>query len=278
MLRDDKVIKEEVLYSRFVNLLGASGTPLSLRYLSNLIKAHLSVIPFENISKLYYKDRFNQEQIPSFIQYIEGISLYHFGGTCYSNNYFFFRLLGFLGYEVKLCAADMKKPGTHMVIVVTINERDYLVDVGYAAPFTDPVPLDLKKDYVITYGLNHYIFKSRDKKDCTELLMFKNGSYKHGYTVRPESRKFNDFNKVISESFHPGATFFRSLLLTKLISGRFCILHNMEYVESTHSKSRIYHLHDVRELLKLVETKYGIPTSITGNLLTDLNLLGDPWD
>jgi len=110
------------------------------------------------------------------------------------------------------------------------------------------------------------------------LLMFKNGSYKHGYTVRPESRKFEDFKKVISRSFNPDATFFRSLLLTKLISGRFCTLHNMEYVEYTQSKSRIYHLHNVNELVKLVEKKYGILASITGNLLTDRSLSGDAWD
>jgi N-hydroxyarylamine O-acetyltransferase len=277
-MEDIREMKEEALFHRFLKLLGAKTAGPSMHFLTHLINAHQSVVPFENISKLYYRDRFNQKGIPSLLQYLDGISGYHFGGTCYANNYYFFRLLEFLGFSVKLCAADIKRPGTHMVVLVTIDKQDYLVDVGYAAPFNFPVPLNLATDYTIRYGRDEYLFKSRDKKGCTRLEMLRNGAYKHGYLVRPESRNIDDFSIVISESFRPDATFFRSLLLTKFISGRFCILHNMQYTESTVTGSNSVELQSKDELVELVENRFQIPSAITGKLLMDPDLSGDAWD
>jgi arylamine N-acetyltransferase len=277
-MENARKMKEEALFHRFLKLLGVKAAPPSMHFLTGLINAHLSVIPFENISKLYYRDRFNQKGIPSLLQYLDGISSYHFGGTCYTNNYYFFRLLEFLGYSVKLCAADINWPGTHMVVLVTVDKQDYLVDVGYAAPFNLPVPLNLAADYTIRYGRDEYLFNPRDSKDCTRLEMLRNGTYKHGYLVWPESRNINDFTKVISESFRPDATFFRTLLLTKFISGRFCILHNMQYTESTVADSTSIDLQSKDELVELVENRFQIPSVITGKLLLDMDLSGDAWD
>ena len=271
-------MKEEALFSRFLNLLGVKAAEPSIQLLSGLIRAHLSVIPFENISKLYYRERFKQNGIPSLAQYLDGISHHHFGGTCYTTNYFFFRLLEFLGFHVRLCAADMKNPGVHMVVVVTLGLREFLVDVGYAAPFLLPVPLDLDTDYAIHSGRDHYVFKPRDGKGCTKLVMLRSGAYKHGYLVRPEARNIEHFAGVIAESFRPDATFFRALLLTRYSSGRFCILHNMEYTESTATESKISRIHTKKELIGLVDKKFQIPPSITNEILLDLDLSGDAWD
>ena len=277
-MENARKMKEEALLHRFLKLLGVKAARPSMHLLAGLITAHLSAVPFENISKLYYRDRFNQKGIPSLLQYLDGISGYHFGGTCYANNYYFFRLLEFLGFSVKLCAADIKRPGTHMVVLVTIDKREYLVDVGYAAPINHPVPLHLATDHAIRYGRDEYIFKPRDGKGCTRLEMFRNGVYKHGYLVRPESRDINDFTHVISESFRPDATFFRSLLLTRFISGRFCILHNMQYTESTATGSDSMELQSKDELVVLLENRFRIPSAITGKLLAGLELSGDAWD
>ena len=271
-------MKEKALYHRFLNLLGVQADRPSLCHLTDLISAHLSVIPFENISKLYYRDLFHRDGIPSLDRYLDGISRHHFGGTCYANNYFFFRLLGFLGYDVKLCAADMKNPGVHMVVLVTMEQKEYLVDVGYAAPFNHPVPLDLKADYAIQYGRDEYHFRPRDRGGLTQMVMLRNNAPKHGYLVRPEARSIDDFTGVISESYRPDSTFFRSLLLTKFISGRFCILHNMQYTESTPTGSTSLELQSKDELVDLVDKRFQIRRSIAGKVLFDLDLSGDAWD
>ena len=269
--------QEKVLYERFIKILGVNWKSPSLPALSELVAAHLSVIPFENISKLYYKKHFNQDQLPSFKQYLDGIKTFNFGGTCYSNNYYFFRLLVFLGYQVQLYSADMKNPGVHMVVKVRLEDKDYLVDVGYAAPFIQAIPLHLSEDATVINGRDQYVFKPRNESGCTKLLMFRNGSYKHGYTVRPEARDIEDFKQVISESFSPDSTFFRSLLITKLISGRFCTLHNMEYMEARAEETKIHPIGDLEELIACIEDTFHIPVAITKQLLPGLNLTGDAW-
>lgn len=271
-------MKEEALCIRFLDLLGIKIAGPSLPSLSGLIKAHLSKIPFENISKLYYTQLFGQKELPSFTQYLDGISTYGFGGTCYSNNYYFYRLLLFLGFSVRLCAADIKRPGTHMVIIVSIDQKEYLVDVGYAAPLTDPVPMGPETDYSIRYGRDHYIFKYTQMNRCYKLSMFRDGSCKHGYLVRPEARRIEDFSRVITDSYGPDATFFRSILLTRLIADRFCILHNLEYCESSRLRSKIYPVQNRNELVELIETRYGIPKTISGRVIMEMDLSGDAWD
>jgi len=78
-------------------ILGVARREPSLEALRELLAAHLTRIPFENISKLYYRKRLGLVNLPGIQLYLEGIDKYHFGGTCYSNNYHFHLLLRSLG-------------------------------------------------------------------------------------------------------------------------------------------------------------------------------------
>jgi amide synthase len=71
------------------------------------------------------------------------------GGICTDLNLLFHRLLGELGYDVKLLSASMQLAGCgwgpdveHMVMMVTLDGRDWLVDVGNGGiSIADPLPL-----------------------------------------------------------------------------------------------------------------------------------------
>jgi arylamine N-acetyltransferase len=269
--------QEKVLYQRFINILGVKRRPPSLPALTELIKAHLSVIPFENISKLFYKATLNQDNLPSFDQYLTGIGEFRFGGTCYSNNYYFFKLLGYLGYRVQLRSADMKNPGVHMVIVAALEGKEYLVDVGYAAPFIQAIPLFLKEDHFINSGRDRYVVKPRDPEGCTTVQMYRDEKYKHGYLINPESRKLEDFQQVIRNSFQPDATFFNSILITKNVSGRYCTLHNQEYTEATGSEISLQQILQINALATQVEDIFKIPAYISSKVLDGMEFSGDAW-
>ena len=96
--------------------------------------------------------------------FLDGIERFNFGGTCYPNNYYFYQLLANLGYQTKLCGADMSNPDVHLVSMVTLEKREYLVDVGYAAPFIAPMPRDLATDYVVVLGRDRYVLKPQDAR------------------------------------------------------------------------------------------------------------------
>ena len=79
---------------------------------------------------------------------------------------------------VKLCGADMKNPDVHIVSMIKIGGRDFIVDCGYAAPFTEPLPVDLKENYVITFGDEKYILNPRDDSGRSKLEQYYKGECK----------------------------------------------------------------------------------------------------
>ena len=139
-------------FVRYLRLLGIEKQRPDFEYLKEIVKAHVLKIPFENISKLYFYKRINLKKLIDFELYLDGIEKYGFGGTCYANNFYLNQLLSWLGYNIKLCGADMKNPDVHIVSVVNIENREFLIDTGYAAPFSEPIPLNLLNDYIIDMG------------------------------------------------------------------------------------------------------------------------------
>ncbi len=133
----------DTYFIRFLHLLGIQRQDPGFETLKELVREFMTRIPFENISKLYYRKHLGLTHLIDFELYLKGIEKYHFGGTCYANNYYLNLLLKWLGHEVKLCGADMSDPDIHIVNIVKIKNREYLVDVDYAAPFAEPLPLDL---------------------------------------------------------------------------------------------------------------------------------------
>ena len=80
------------LFDKYLDLLDVEATVPSFELLYKLVKAHLIKIPFENISKLIFK-RQGMNYIPTLQTFLEGIEKYNFGGTCYTNNYYFHLML-----------------------------------------------------------------------------------------------------------------------------------------------------------------------------------------
>ena len=197
----------EDLVLRYLRVLGVAKREPGLNALTELVTAHLARVPFENISKLYYKKRLSLTALPSIQQYLDGIERYHFGGTCYSNNFHFYTLLASLGYSVKLCAADMSTPAVHALSMVSVEGRQYLVDTGYAAPFLSPLPRDLTTDYVIALGRDRYVLKPQDANGSSRLELQQDGVLRHGYQAKPEPKRIEDFGQVIANSFRADATF-----------------------------------------------------------------------
>lgn len=235
-------------------------------------------IPFENVSKLYYKKHHGLQGLPDLELFLDGIERYNFGGTCYANNYFFSQFLANLGYQIKLCGADMSSPDVHLVSVVKVAQREYLVDVGYAAPFLFPIPRDLTTDYTIVLGRDRYMLKPQDPQDGSRMELFRDGSLKHCYSVNPLARQIQEFNGIIADSFREDSTFMKTILLTRFFPNRSLVLHNQTLIESEGTESKSQFLHSQDELVQAVHKYYGIPKEFILNVVKDIDQFGDAWD
>jgi N-hydroxyarylamine O-acetyltransferase len=265
------------LTDRYLRALGITRREPSSDALAELVCAHLTRVPFENVSKLYRKKRLGLTGLPSIEQFLDGIERYHFGGTCYSNNFHLYTLLSSLGFRAKLCGADMSHPDVHMVIIVDVGGREYLVDGGYAAPFLSPMPRDLREDYIISLGRDRYVLRPQDPAGCSRLEMYRDGVLKHGYVAKPVPRKIEDFREVIADSFRPSATFLNALLLAHFDRDRSVVIHNLTVIESQGAETSVRPLAGRQELIAEVERRFGIPRETVGDAISELHDLVDAW-
>lgn len=264
------VYKKEI-FNKYLELLKIEVAEPSFEFLKRIVKAHLIAVPFENISKLYYK-QLGMNSIPDLPQYLEGIEKYNFGGTCYSNNFYLYLLLKHLGFKIKLCGADMKNPDVHLISMVNIDDHEFIVDAGYGAPFLEPMPRDLEQDYVIDFGYEKYILKPQNDKGISKLEQYYNGELRHWYVAKPESRKIEEFKKVIEDSYANSAMFMNAILITRFYENGSVVLRNLNLTETTGDKflSKEILFEDIP---KIINTKFGIPVHIVRKAISNLSEL-----
>jgi arylamine N-acetyltransferase len=268
---------EDKLFLRYLKLLGIQKQKPSFEYLKKIGRAQVSNIPFENISKLYFKKCFNLKHLIDFELYLEGIEKYRFGGTCYSINFYLNQLLIWLGYDIKLCGADMKNPDVHLVSILNIEDREFLIDTGYAAPFTEPLPLDLLNDHTITLGIDRYILKPQHSSNRPQIELYRNGELIHGYRVNPKERKISEFRGIIQDSFKDSAKFMNALLLTRFVYNKFIVIHNMTIIESFGDVLKKQSFDSIEQLTSVINDRFKIPRTIVIQSIEGLQMVKNGW-
>jgi len=245
--------------------------------LKQIVRTHLARIPFENITKLYNLKVAGFKSIPSLSQFLDGIEHNHFGGTCYTLNYHLNQLLRYLGYNVELCGADMSQPDVHVVNHVIVDGREFIVDVGYAAPFLVPLPQDLPDDFKLSLGSDEYIISPRDERGRSQITLYRNGVCRHGYLVNPVPRRIEEFENVVSDSFRSEATFMNCVLLVRFGNGSSQMIHNLTYMESKGKEIRKRALKSTDELIEIIEKVFTIPKDISRIALDGLSISQEAW-
>jgi N-hydroxyarylamine O-acetyltransferase len=216
-------------YRRYLRLLGIEDRPTGLDGLRLIVRRHLIRVPFENISKLLLFGREGAGRPLTLGEFLGGIEHHDLGGTCYTSNPYLADLLRALGYQADLLGADMTNPNVHTCIRVHLGPG-YLVDVAFAAPFRDPVPLDALP-FQIAEGSHRYAF---DRHSQGIALTFQSGGDPmQSYLAHEPPRTRESFDDMVRASFLPDAYF-----LNRLRIARFFEDHSVDLVNRTMSIHR----------------------------------------
>ena len=116
----------------------------TLETLRALHLRHLESVPFENLDV--------QSRRPIVLDeaaFFEKIVRRHRGGFCYEVNGLFAALLRTLGFQVTYLSGRVSPDGIrpsgpefdHLVLEVSLEDRPWLVDVGFGDGFAEPLPL-----------------------------------------------------------------------------------------------------------------------------------------
>ncbi|SMM98514.1 3,4-dihydroxy-2-butanone 4-phosphate synthase / GTP cyclohydrolase II [uncultured Candidatus Thioglobus sp.] len=112
----------------FLQMIKAEKSNDLLVFLNNIISGMMTHIPFQNLTLINTKCRPSLDLIVS--DMLNGI-----GGLCNVRNTFLYILLNNLNFNVQFLSATMQKPDCHIVLLVTIKNQKYLVDIGNGFPY-----------------------------------------------------------------------------------------------------------------------------------------------
>jgi len=262
---------------RYLRLLDIKQRPPGYEALAELVEAQLTRVPFENASKLYHKKHIGLRGLIDLDRHLDGIERWNLGGTCYANNYYLHLLLKYLGYEVKLCGADMNEPDVHLVNMVTLDGREYLVDGGYGAPLLKPIPLDLSEDYAVELGNERYVLSPRDNRGYSHIGHYRDEQLIHGYTAKPIGREISYFLGVIQDSFTDKSTFMNGLVIIRFYRDRSIAIRSFNLIESEGKAVKIHKMAGREELLQVAGKLFSVPPEILIDAMDEIAERNDDW-
>lgn len=111
--------------------------------LRQLLDRYTRIVPWESASRIVRRAKHDsQDDCPVFAEaFWESALELGTGGTCYESNYAFFSLLRRLGYDGYLTINDMGTSiGCHSAIIIWLDGRKHLVDVGFPLHAVLPLP------------------------------------------------------------------------------------------------------------------------------------------
>jgi N-hydroxyarylamine O-acetyltransferase len=266
---------------RYLQALRLDQEQPSFDFLKKIIVHHLSVFPFENVSKLlYYRDRSkNGFMIPDMNTFIEHHERFHFGGTCYTLNSNLLRLLQALGFQTRY----MLLGGEHMAILVQLEEfpdESIYVDCGGAAPLFDPVRFETLKNPVSRFGKDVVSITPVAGREGMYVYERFTAGKKRGKAWQFDLNKhyeWADFQPCIEKANLPGTTFMSMLRcqIWQLNERRSVSLADNEfsirYANGNVQKTKLTSVTDVEEVLV---TQFRLPRLPVREAVAVLQALG----
>ncbi len=239
---------------RYLHLLGIDGHPSGWSGLCTLVRRHLAAVPFENISKLLLYDRERAGRPATLAEYLDGIEFSDLGGTCYTINPFLAELLRELGYTADLLGADMSRPNVHTCIRVRLDGVAYLVDVGFAAPFREPMRLDALP-IGFEEGANRYTLEA-DGDGGLRMSIFSGADFLFAYRAHDPPFPPELLAQVIVDSYTPSSTFLQCLRISRVYDG-----YSLDLIDR-----KLYRHEAGKTTVTPIETMAGLKEAVHGAL------------
>lgn len=191
----------------------------TLNALNYYAQRYMLTVPFENIDvqngvriSVEVEDIFNK------------VVNHHRGGFCYEMNTLFKAYLLEKGFKPELMSATIHTPGggrslpgSHVSLVVPLNDMYYVADVGFGDLPLQVIPITLPDNpqpVEDVTGTFRAIFDS-EAKQIYYVQKYENDSWNTKYEAKFEAKTIHDFDYNIEyNQTNPNSTFVKRLLIT----------------------------------------------------------------
>ncbi|HEY0426322.1 MAG TPA: arylamine N-acetyltransferase [Pyrinomonadaceae bacterium] len=231
--------------NEYLSRIGIERTNIepTLQNLKFLQRRHLLRVPFENLD-IHWRRLIKLDK-ERFYKKIVGENR---GGFCYELNGLFYELLGEINFQSEMISAKVSKGGgefgeefDHLAILTQIDEKKYLVDVGFGDFTAEPLEFVLETEQKDRNGI---FFIRKYDENYFEVVKKDGDEWKSEYVFTVLPRALNEFAEMcLYQQTSPESHFTR---------GKVCSLMTENGRKTLTDKS-------------FIETKYGEKTE------TDIN-------
>lgn len=229
-----------------------------LNTLTTLISHHSSAIPFENLDPLL-KVPVNIDLESVQIKLVEKYR----GGYCFEQNTLLYYVLKEIGFDVVPLAGrvlwhmpeNTDKAQTHMLLMVTIEEQYYLVDVGFGG-VSPTAPILFKMDE--EQPTQHGIYRIKSQGDIF-FLQVRMAEWQTLYSFSLQPQRFVDF-EVMNwyTSTYPKHLFTNVLAVSKTDKASRITLHNRQLSTYKYGERNTQELDSVDEIKSVLRDIFKI--------------------
>ena len=187
----------------------------NLQQLTFLQRQHLLQVPFENLDI-----HLGKKIILDYEAIYKKVIVKRRGGFCYELNGLFYLLLKDIGYSVKRISARVRgdsgrigAEGDHMAIIATLENKEWLVDVGFGKFSFLPLEIELEKEQ--SDGRNDYKISKYDETYHGVFVKEENGLWRLGYLFTFEHQETDFFNAMCDyQQTSPDSGFTKRRMIT----------------------------------------------------------------
>ncbi|AXX93184.1 hypothetical protein CPU12_05455 [Malaciobacter molluscorum LMG 25693] len=242
----EKILKRIEIFDK------PSKINISLDNLTKLQEAYILNVPYENLDFVFKK-----EFSVNILKIYEKIVCNYRGGICYESNTLFMYLLKNLGFDVQMIFAkveDITYIGAdypHLALLVTIDNKQYLVDVANGQNVR--VPLCLNEDKIVKSEDIEYKLKKINEEEFALMFNHKYKGWQTRYIFTKEKKSVSDFSGIFENTKnYKQFSNYAPLLVTKALeNGRVTLTDDtMTYKKDDHKRVWEISLENRAEVLR----------------------------
>ncbi len=194
---------------------------------------------------------------------IEKIVTNNLGGYCYEHNKLLHDALLSLGYDVRISMArvinnqNQNAPRTHRVTLLKIEEKEYLIDVGFGA-MTPTTPLEITSTELVnnSYKISH----DKNNNFTLEISTEENFTALYQFNLDIYTEADCEMGNFYSQ-YHQEATFQNNFVVSRQLKDQTLSFINNSYHQITDTFTNILHIIEPKNLKKILEEDFDIKIS-----------------
>lgn len=246
-------------YSTYLSRLGLLPDHLDPNYevLRLLQRVHLLRVPFENLDLHWNRPIVLDEE-----RFYEKIVEERRGGFCYELNGLFNELLVSLGFTTRLISARVFN-GTvhgpefdHAAIIVTIDEDEYLTDVGFGDFTAEPLRFGLGTEQQDNNGV--FVIR-RFNDEYFEVAKRDGDGWKSEYIFKDVPRELSEFTEMCDfQQYSPESHFTKGKLISIMTETGRKTLTGTELIFTAGAQRTRKAIGSDKEFAELLSTEFGV--------------------